>query len=296
MLFRILLVYITVLLFSSSCLADGGELSPSEQSHVEVSLRMVGHQVLLSAGDSTSIVLPVEKEGGRYRIRFGAAFGFDPERASNKIDSVIRATNIASNYIVEFVSCDSQKVVHSYEIGEENDVLACKGRAQPEACYELWITLIDKGTDDSAALFLSGPTEPNQESNTSMLWMMSLVAGATAIAVYLLMRNSKSKVDPNEIRIGAFVFNKKKMELSIDNNRIELTGKESDLLQLLSESANDTVEREQILNAVWGDEGDYVGRTLDVFISKLRKKLEADANVRIVNIRGIGYKLVLSEG
>ena len=295
MLVRILLVFISALL-SGSSLARNGELSPSEQSHVEVSLRMVGHQVLLGAGDSTSIVLPVEEEGGHYGIRFGAAFGFDPERASNKIDSVIRATEISSNYIVEFVSCDSQKVVHSYEIGEENDVLACKGRAQPEACYELWITLIDKGIDKSAGLLLSGPSEPHQESNTSMLWMMSLVAGATAIAVYLLMRNSKTKVDPNEIRIGAFVFNKKKMELSIDNNRIELTVKESDLLQLLSESANDTVEREQILNAVWGDDGYYVGRTLDVFISKLRKKLEADASVRIVNIRGIGYKLVLSEG
>jgi len=46
---------------------------------------------------------------------------------------------------------------------------------------------------------------------------------------------------------------------------------------------------------VWGDQGDYVGRTLDVFISKLRKKLEADTNVRIVNIRGVGYKLVLGE-
>ena len=55
------------------------------------------------------------------------------------------------------------------------------------------------------------------------------------------------------------------------------------------------MEREKILATVWGDEGDYVGRTLDVFVSKLRKKLEADANVRIVNIRGVGYRLVLGE-
>ena len=55
---------------------------------------------------------------------------------------------------------------------------------------------------------------------------------------------------------------------------------------------NTTVERDVILNMVWGDEGDYVGRTLDVFISKLRKKLEADSSVKIVNIRGVGYKLV----
>lgn len=60
-------------------------------------------------------------------------------------------------------------------------------------------------------------------------------------------------------------------------------------------SVNATVERDDILKSVWGDDGDYVGRTLDVFISKLRKKLEADSNIKIINIRGIGYKLVLNE-
>ena len=63
---------------------------------------------------------------------------------------------------------------------------------------------------------------------------------------------------------------------------------------LLYQKANTTVERDIILNKVWGDEGDYVGRTLDVFISKLRKKLETDSTIKIVNIRGVGYKLVIA--
>ncbi len=62
---------------------------------------------------------------------------------------------------------------------------------------------------------------------------------------------------------------------------------------MLHASANNALEREVILQQVWGDEGDYVGRTLDVFISKLRKKLEADTSVKIVNIRGVGYKLLV---
>ena len=61
---------------------------------------------------------------------------------------------------------------------------------------------------------------------------------------------------------------------------IELSSKETDLLFLLFSNENTTLEREHILNVVWGDEGDYVGRTLDGFISKLRKKLEADASVK----------------
>jgi DNA-binding response OmpR family regulator len=64
---------------------------------------------------------------------------------------------------------------------------------------------------------------------------------------------------------------------------------------LLHSSANSTLERECILRAVWGDEGDYVGRTLDVFISKLRKKLDADSSLKIVNVRGVGYKLILNQ-
>jgi DNA-binding response OmpR family regulator len=99
--------------------------------------------------------------------------------------------------------------------------------------------------------------------------------------------------DPNVISIGKYEFDKINMELSYVDSKVELTGKEADLLLLLYRLKNETIEREQILKEVWGDEGDYVGRTLDVFISKLRKKLEADENVKIVNIRGVGYKLMV---
>jgi DNA-binding response OmpR family regulator len=111
----------------------------------------------------------------------------------------------------------------------------------------------------------------------------------------LLNRKTKSKtsVDQNIISIGQYRFNKRKMELWFEDQRVELTSKECDLLQLLCDSTNNTVERETILKMVWGDDGDYVGRTLDVFISKLRKKLEGDSNIKIANIRGVGYKLVI---
>ena len=80
------------------------------------------------------------------------------------------------------------------------------------------------------------------------------------------------------ISIGKYKFDKNNMELSFGDKTIELTSKEADLLFLLHNSANSTIERENILKKVWGDEGAYVGRTLDVFISKLRKKLEDDTH------------------
>lgn len=93
--------------------------------------------------------------------------------------------------------------------------------------------------------------------------------------------------------MGSFQFDPQQMKLIRDGETHELTGKETELLQQLYQCVNEVVEKEALLKQVWGDEGDYIGRTLDVFISRLRKKLEADPSVRILNIRGVGYKLVI---
>src|SRR5690606_464662 len=96
------------------------------------------------------------------------------------------------------------------------------------------------------------------------------------------------------ITIGAYQYNKHNMMLSYNDDAVELTGKESDLLLLLHTSINNTIERDVILNTDWGDKVDYIGRTLDVFNSKLRKKIEADPNLKIVNIRGDRDKLIVN--
>lgn len=269
----------------------------SEEKHVEVSMRMIGHQVLLAAGDSTSLVLPVERNGDQYVIRFNTEFGFDPDSIANVIDSVIEATGISDHYVVEFVTCDTNLIAHSYEVGVTAEVLACRGRPQPITCYELFITLMDANGPDE------GITEPMMVSedgnaminNSWLMFLAVLVVVLFAAVVFLISQKSGKNSDPHVIKIGEFLFNKHSMELTFKEDKVELTGKEADLLNLLSSSPNETVDRDEILKEVWGDEGDYVGRTLDVFISKLRKKLEADDNVKIINIRGIGYKLVLGD-
>jgi DNA-binding response OmpR family regulator len=144
----------------------------------------------------------------------------------------------------------------------------------------------------------TGTTDPSNGSNaeTSVV-TYGIIFGLSVllVVVFFLLwkRRNRSRIDPNLIPIGAYQFDKRNTELLIQDQRIELTSKEADLLLLLYTDANTTVEREVILNMVWGDEGGYVGRTLDVFISKLRKKLEFDSKVKIVNIRGVGYKLVM---
>ncbi len=112
--------------------------------------------------------------------------------------------------------------------------------------------------------------------------------------LFLIKKKRRPKQSGDVVNIGLFQFDQKGMRLNLKAQSIELSSKETDLLYLLFTNENKTLEREYILNVVWGDEGDYVGRTLDVFISKLRKKLEADSNVKIINVRGVGYRFVVS--
>ncbi|MGK0384818.1 MAG: DNA-binding winged helix-turn-helix (wHTH) protein [Bacteroidia bacterium] len=289
--------FLISLLFSSACFADGDVLSKKEQ-HIEVSMRMVGHQVLLSLGDSSSRVLPIEKKGeDKYQIRFENEFAFNPESIASVIDSVITATKIASNYIVQFESCETNQIVHAYEIGRTVDynVLACETRNQPKACYNLLITILKPSTATSSVELVASRDYNLTDKYIVLVILLACVLLPMILVPLLLNRKTKSKtsVDQNIISIGQYRFNKRKMELWFEDQRVELTSKECDLLQLLCDSTNNTVGRETILKMVWGDDGDYVGRTLDVFISKLRKKLEGDSNIKIANIRGVGYKLVI---
>lgn len=287
-----------MLFISGFSYAGSDDKTSKDQSHVLVSMRMIGHQVLLSVGDSTTVIRPVVQNGDQYVIGLGAKFGFHPDSLSSVIDSVVLATQISKNYVVEFVSCDSNLIVHSYEVGEYADVLACRGRPQLDQCYDLYVTLLDADSTNltfSEPMMLVDQKEPLLSSAT-LVMLGLLFLCLIGVIIFLISQKYGKNKDPNVIQIGEFLFNKRNMNLTIREDKIELTGKEADLLQLLSDSPNDTVGRDDILKSIWGDDGDYVGRTLDVFISKLRKKLVADSNVKIVNIRGIGYKLVLNEG
>lgn len=105
----------------------------------------------------------------------------------------------------------------------------------------------------------------------------------------LLRKIDKSK--KQKIQIGEYSFNYIKQKLVFKNKAISLTHRESELLYHLVKNQNEILERSYILKKIWGDDDFFNARSMDVFISKLRKKLKQDPNIQIINIRSIGYKL-----
>lgn len=94
------------------------------------------------------------------------------------------------------------------------------------------------------------------------------------------------------ITIGGYTFTPTKQTLDFNTETIALTHRESELLFLLCQNKNQTTNRTHILNKLWGIDDFFNGRSMDVFITKLRKKLKKDENIQIVNVRGFGYKLI----
>lgn len=91
---------------------------------------------------------------------------------------------------------------------------------------------------------------------------------------------------------GKFSFDYRNLKLKIDDTESNLTQKEADLLKLLVEHKNNTLTRENILKKLWGENDYFLGRSMDVFISRIRKHLKADPNLKIENVHGVGFRLI----
>lgn len=256
-----------------------------KDQHMHVTMRTIGHQILLTAGDSTSRVMPIEQDGKTYIISFENEFSFLPDDLIPNINCILEDAKIEDGYFLEVKDNHEDKMIYAYEIGANGIpiMIPCALRKQPSSSYSFFITFIT-------------PPKLIETSNTSTglwTWLVGLfVVVLGGMFFYFNYKKSNQKANPNLVPIGNSHFDKINMNLSIQAQTFELTHKEAELLLLLHTHANETIEREVILQKVWGDDGDYVGRTLDVFVSKLRKKLELDTSLKIVNIRGVGYKLV----
>ena len=120
--------------------------------------------------------------------------------------------------------------------------------------------------------------------------MLELVMRVKALTNSML----PTKTENETFEIGSYLFNPKSQLLTSKAGSQELSYMESEILKRFCINQNSVVEITDILNALWNDDSFYNRNSLHVFIYKLRKRLAADPKIKILNVRGIGYKLILS--
>ena len=309
---------------------------------VNVIIRQIGHQLLLQAGDSTSLVMPVtEIKEGTFLLRFENELVFSHDSLMMLSQQLLPKTQFPSGYTVTVQDCSKGDIVYGFQVNNTTpDILACRGRRQPRGCYTIEFTIHDFYENlkkQKAALvqpYKSISTDP-QETNpklaavktTTLLSDLQLTtssskstalryAALSGILLILgvaffkmrlgkmskpaLIKNQEDAVTEEPATeqgaLGKFLFSSKHQHLLLGSEVISLTDKENKVLDLLHKNIGELISRETLMQEIWLNEGVITGRSLDMFVSKLRKKLSGDPALSITNIHGKGYKLEVIAG
>ena len=280
---KYLFALMLLLLISVICVAFGMEGNDDfDIARREVLLRKVGDELLSQSGDLTSRVLPVKKVAeNEYQISFEKDLTFLPDSLVNTTSRLLAKDPLARDYVVNVLNGGNSSVTYGYAISKnkKDDIVACKGRIQPKASYIIDIKFEPKGIITAKTGYLLGS-----------LPFLAFV-GFIFLRYVKPQRALTGYQHTSVFTLGSVLFDARNRKLLINGQTIDLTGTETRLLLIFALSPNETIERSRLQKEIWEDEGVIVGRSLDMFISKLRKKLELAPDNKIVVIRGKGYKL-----
>lgn len=115
------------------------------------------------------------------------------------------------------------------------------------------------------------------------------------LRIHVFLKRTGKQQYTQFYQIGNYTFNAESFELLINDSTKRLTRKEAYLLKFLCDHQNETIHRETLLKKVWGTDDYFAGRSMDVFISKLRKYFSQDDRIEIINHHGVGFKLLIRE-
>lgn len=249
----------------------------------KIALRDAGNKLLLANNDSTSLVLPVQKiEASKYRLSFEKELAIHQDSLVAIVERSFQKASLPSQYQIEVRQCQDFEVAYSYQKNktEEKSIIPCSGRFLPQKCYVLEVQFLEKAITSTAQL----------------IWMILLLE-SSVMALFFFFKRKKDKecisTNENSIPVGRFHFYPDENKLILAATEIPLSKKEVELLTIFVTHANKVIKREELSKKVWEDHGVFVGRSLDTYISKLRKKLSDDDSIKLTNVHGIGYMLEL---
>lgn len=265
---------------------------------VNLALRQTAHRLLAIEGDRSSSIPPVlQTESGTWLVRLEHNFNYDS--LPHVLQEAFVLHGVEGDYNVAVLDCSNSDLLLGYTAslltaGKE---VSCMGREQTPGCYNLSVT------------FPAGTSAPFPLKGS---WVLLVVVCAAMLAYpayslynFLKKKNLGEKAHPTDADVvaetvmnGKSSFQVGRSTLFTGNQKLvsngvekDLTYREAKLLRFFCVHANQLLERDLILRSVWEDEGIIVGRSVDVFVSRLRKLLKDDDSVRIVNVHGVGYRL-----
>lgn len=258
-------------------------------TRVNLALRETGDRLLDLAGDSTSTISPVRrKDEHTWLLRLEQRFNYDS--LPQILRRALSRQAIRMDYNVAVLRCKDNELILGYSAsGFELDGEApCGGRELAANCLNIEVSFLDKVIP-----------QPNPWKTGFLV--LSGFLFLTALGTVLYRRETApisvdqlEENDPNQFRFGQSSFDFANQTLWVKGALKNLTFREAKLLNYLIQNANQVLDRERILEAIWQDEGMLVGRSLDVFISRLRKLLQEDENIKIVSVHGVGYRFEIN--
>ncbi|MDQ6479153.1 winged helix-turn-helix domain-containing protein [Dyadobacter sp. LHD-138] len=281
-------------LFLSIDKATGNNDSVLFSENANLALRRTAHLLLAANGDSTSRIKPVKQSDNTFTVQLGALFDYD--KLPDLLQESLTLHGISRGYNVTLINCENEALELGYSFLDlkQNGSVPCGGRKKNAGCYLLKVRFEPE-------------TKLASSSNWWLLTFGSLLAGLGFIVWkrkrkdHVLEVALESGVQDNaenifsKIRFGNSTLDIANLSLISGNKTHNLTYREGKLLNLFTDNKNQILERDFILKSVWEDEGIIVGRSVDVFVSRLRKMLAGDSNVKISAIHGVGYRLEVSE-
>ncbi|GAB3175587.1 winged helix-turn-helix domain-containing protein [Telluribacter humicola] len=289
----------TVLLLSVLLFAQFVGLAPEDNRRederqfaqkADLALRRTAHHLLLEKGDSTTRIAPVRHVNKTtYSIQLEESFDYD--RIPGLLQESLTLHHISTGYNVAVLDCEKGELQLGYNIIDFTKAgeVPCTGRQQVGGCHQLQVTFAapsPEPTLPAAGIWWSGALGFLLASVGGLVWYRSTRTEGPVTAP-----SSSDKQRPACIQMGQTLFSPAEQSLELAGTRQSLTYRESKLLHLFATHPNQLLERDFILKSVWEDEGITVGRSVDVFVSRLRKLLLADSSLRLVAVHGVGYRL-----
>ncbi|RDB05411.1 DNA-binding response regulator [Runella aurantiaca] len=262
------------------------------EEKTNLALRRTGHRLLLASGDSTSRIPAVRKlDDGTFVLQLSKSFDYSqlPVALQESFD----LHGIKNNYDVAVIDCKTNELQLGYNFLDysKSKEVACIGRDQIVGCYNVKVTF-------------SAPE--NSPKSSPVWWTLGLGVAFIGIS-YVVFSRRKAPLTPlieipeeqtieksTRLHFGESSMDLDNQLLYTANTQHNLTFREAKLLHLFIKHQNQVLERDFILKSVWEDEGVTVGRSIDVFVSRLRKLLQEDTSLKIAAVHGVGYRLEVS--